>query len=78
LGVRVYINATSTPHQKNRIRPQRRALVCIGPHSRAFNRAKIAVGALRGAYLIRQSLPSGLSRSGNLAVENRFKLAAQI
>ena len=52
-GVPVYINATSTPHQKNRIRMQSSALACIGPHSQAFNRPKMAIEHVQGAYLIR-------------------------
>jgi hypothetical protein len=50
--VRVYINATSTPHQKNRIRRQSRALACIGPHSQAFNPAKVPSSPPIVSYLI--------------------------
>ncbi len=52
-GVPVYINATSTPHQKNRIRMQSSALACSGSHSRAFNRPKTAIEHVQSAYLIR-------------------------
>jgi hypothetical protein len=47
-----YINATSTPQQKNGIRTHSRALAGIRRHSRAIDPAKMPVGSISSTYLI--------------------------